>query len=68
LLWRRQEDGIVAINKCGQEQAVTVDTRFRFKWNHPYRDSLTDSLLPTIKGSSYTFRLPARSARMWIAQ
>ncbi len=68
LLWRRGEEGIIAINKCVQEQAVTVDTRFRFKWNHPYRDSLTDSLLPEIKGPSYTFKLPARTARMWIAE
>lgn len=68
LLWRRQEDGIVAINKCGQEQAVTVDSRFRLKWNHPYRDSLTGTFLPEIKGPSYTFKLPARSARMWIAE
>lgn len=68
LLWRRQEDGIVAINKCDEEREVTVDTRFKFKWNHPYRDSLTDSLLPEIKGPSYTFKLPARSARMWMAQ
>ncbi len=68
LLWRRQEDGIVAINKCAEERSITVDTRFRFKWNHPYRDSLTDSLLPEINNSSYTFKVPARSARLWIAQ
>lgn len=67
LLWRRQEEGIVAINKCAEDRLITVDTRFRFKWNHPYRDSLTGSLLPEIKGPSYTFRLPARSARLWIA-
>jgi alpha-amylase len=68
LLWRRAEDGIVAINKCDEERAVSVDTRFRFKWNHPYRDSLTGNLLPEIKGPSYTFRLPARSGSLWIAE
>ncbi|MBC1260593.1 alpha-amylase [Synechococcus sp. BSF8S] len=67
LLWRRQEDGIVAINKCGEQRSITVDTRFKFRWNHPYRDMLTDTLLPEIKGPSYTFHLPARSARMWYA-
>jgi alpha-amylase len=68
LLWRRQEDGIVAINKCAEQRAVTVDTRFKLRWNHPYRDSRTGSLLPEIKGPSYTFNLPPRSARLWIAQ
>lgn len=68
LLWRRQEDGIVAINKCAEEQSITVDTRFNFKWNHPYRDSLTGSLLPEIKGPSSTFKIPGRSARLWIAE
>ncbi|MCX5930361.1 MAG: alpha-amylase family glycosyl hydrolase [Cyanobacteria bacterium] len=67
LLWRRQEDGIVAINKCAQQRSITVDTRFRFQWNHPYRDMLTDSLLPEIQGPSYTFHLPPRTARMWAA-
>ena len=68
LLWRRQEEGIVAINKCGEERSITVDTRFKIKWNHPYRDSLTGNLLPEIKGPSYTFKLPARTARLWIAE
>ncbi|MCP9825828.1 alpha-amylase family protein [Synechococcus sp. EJ6-Ellesmere] len=67
LLWRRQEDGIVAINKCGQQRSITVDTRFKFRWNHPYRDMLTDAVLPEIKGTRYTFHIPARSARMWVA-
>lgn len=68
LLWRRQEDGIVAINKCAEPRAIEVDTRFRFKWNHPYRDAITGSALPRIEGPRYTFQLPARSARMWIAE
>ena len=68
LLWRRQEDGIVAINKCAEPRAVTVDTRFKLRWNHPYQDSLTGSLLPEIKGPSHIFNLPPRSARLWIAQ
>ncbi len=67
LIWRRLEAGIVTINKCDHERLITVDTRFRFKWNHPYRDMLTDSLLPEIEESTYTFRLPPRSARMWSA-
>lgn len=68
LLWRRQEDGIVAINKCAEDRTLTVETRFKFKWNHPYRDSLSGRWLPPIQGSKTTFKLPARSAQLWIAQ
>lgn len=67
LLWRRGEEGIAAINKCAEEKWITVETRFKFKWNHPYRDSLTGSLLPEIRGPRYTFKLPGRSARLWVA-
>ena len=68
LLWRRLEDGIVGINKCAEPRSVSVDTRFRFKWNHPYRESLTGSMLPEITGPIYTFQLPARTASLWMAQ
>lgn len=68
LLWRRGEDGIVGINKCGDERSLTVDTRFKLKWNYPYTDILTGNLLPEIQGPNYTFKLPARSASMWYAE
>ena len=68
LLWRRDEDGIVGINKCGQDHPLTVDTSFKLKWNHPYRDILTGELLPEIEAASYTFNLPARRANMWYAE
>lgn len=67
LLWRRGENGIVAINKCDQDVSFGIDTRFRFKWNHKYTDVLTNKQLAPIQGPNYTFRLPARSAQMWIA-
>ena len=67
LLWRRGEYGIVAINKCDGEVSFRVDTRFRFKWNHPYRDLLSQTVLPPIQGPDYTFKIPGRSAQMWIA-
>jgi len=68
LLWRREEDGIVGINKCGEERFLRVDTRFKLKWNHLYRDVLTGNALPEIEGPSYTFKLPARSASMWYSE
>ena len=68
LLWRRDEDGIVGINKCGEERPLTVETSFKLKWNSPYKDILTGNSLPEIQGPSYTFKLPARSASMWYAE
>ena len=67
LLWRREEEGIVAINKCGDPKTITVDTRFRFKWFHPYQDVLTEESTIEITGPSFRFEVPARSAQMWVA-
>jgi alpha-amylase len=68
LLWRRQEDGIAAINKCGFDQFITVDTRQKFKWNVTYRDALSNGGNTfQITGPLHTFHIPARSARMWYA-
>lgn len=66
LLWRREETGIVAINKCGEPRSITVDTKFKFKWFHPYQDVLTDEPPIEIRGPSFTFNLPQRSAHMWL--
>lgn len=67
LLWRREEEGIVVINKCEEPQNITVDTQFKFKWFHPYQDILTEDPPIEITESSFTFEVPARSARMWVA-
>ncbi|MDV3353821.1 alpha-amylase family protein [Leptothoe sp. LEGE 181152] len=67
LLWRREEEGIVAINKCEEPRKITVDTQFKFKWFHPYQDSLTEDPPIEITESSFTFEVPARRARMWFA-
>ena len=67
LLWRREEAGIVAINKCTNPQTITVDTRFKLKWFNPYQDILSDDPPIEITGSLFTFELPARSARMWLS-
>ena len=67
LLWRREEEGIVAINKCGESQNITVNTEFKFKWYHPYQDILSTNPPIEIDGSSFTFQVPGRSAQMWTA-
>ena len=65
LLWRREEDGIVGINKCGFDKQVIIDTRGKFRWNRTYRDSLDSANSLRITGESFTFELPGRQARMW---
>ena len=67
LLWRREEKGIVAINKCADTHAITIDTRFKLKWFYPYQDMLTEAPPIEIVGPTFTFELPARSAQMWAA-
>jgi alpha-amylase len=67
LMWRRDEDGIAGINKCGHDVSVALDTRGKLKWHVPYRDTLAGGVL-TITGESHRFDLPARDARMWYAE
>lgn len=67
LLWRREEAGIVALNKCEDARSVTVDTQFKFKWFHPYQDLLSEASSLEIKEPALTVEIPGRSAQMWIA-
>ncbi|MBE9068972.1 alpha-amylase [Leptolyngbya cf. ectocarpi LEGE 11479] len=67
LFWRRGEEGIVAINKCGEPQTVTVNTRFKLKWFHPYQDMLIEEPPIEVTGPTLTVTLPERSAHMWAA-
>ncbi|MCW5977866.1 MAG: hypothetical protein KIT09_07300 [Bryobacteraceae bacterium] len=68
LLWRREEDGIAGINKCGFAKDVTVDTRGKFRWNRTYRDRLDASNTVRISSESFTFNLPGRDARLWYVE
>ncbi|WP_331344214.1 alpha-amylase family protein [Cellvibrio sp. UBA7661] len=68
ILFRRGEEGVVGINKCGSQQNFSVNTNSRFKWYRNYRDVLTNGNLVYINSSSYTFALPARTARMWLPE
>ena len=67
-LFRRGEEGMVGINKCTSQQNFSVNTNNRFKWYRNYRDVLTNNALVYINSSSYTFALPARTARMWLPE
>ncbi|MEM6252447.1 MAG: alpha-amylase family glycosyl hydrolase [Cyanobacteria bacterium P01_D01_bin.156] len=68
LLWRREQAGIGAINKCGIPKTITVNTQSRFKWFHPYQDILTKTPPIEITSESFTFTLTPRSAQLWTAQ
>ena len=67
VLFRRGQEGIVGINKCGSTQSFNVSTHNRFYWYRNYRDVLSGSNLVYISGGSFNFSLPARQARMWYA-
>jgi alpha-amylase len=66
LLFRRGQEGVVGINKCGTEQAFSVTTNWRFYWSRDYVDTLSGNRL-RITGSPHQFRIPPRDARMWVA-
>ncbi|MEM9485777.1 MAG: alpha-amylase family protein [Cyanobacteria bacterium P01_F01_bin.116] len=68
LLWRRAEAGIVAINKCGEPHQIKVNTEFKFKWHHPYQDSLSNDPPIEINGPSFTFQIPSRTAQMFVSR
>lgn len=67
ILWRRGQDGIAGINKCGSEVSFDVDTNNRFFWFRNYRELFTNGTL-RIESGRYGFRLPGRSARMWVVE
>ncbi|MDP5150685.1 alpha-amylase family protein [Rheinheimera baltica] len=67
ILFRRGQEGVVGINKCGNSQNFNVNTNGRFYWYRNYRDALSGANLVYISGGNYTFSIPARQARMWYA-
>lgn len=68
LLFRRGQEGVVGINKCGYTVNFTVSTSEKFYWNRNYRDTITNSNVIKISGSPFQFSLPARTARMWLPE
>jgi alpha-amylase len=67
IVFRRGNQGIVAINKCGNSVAVPVAMAGSVLWwNTDYRDVLDASSVVRITGNTFTFNLPPRRARMWL--
>jgi len=67
ILFRRAQDGIVGINKCGSEVVFNVNTNQRFFWFRNYREQLTQSVL-RISTANHTFRLAPRAAAIWVIE
>lgn len=67
LIFRRGSLGIVGINKCGSAVNATVNMNNSVLWWYAnYVDTLGSGSVVNINSGSYTFSLPARSARMWL--
>lgn len=67
IVFRRGNLGLVAINKCGHSVAVPVNMAGSVLWwNTDYRDVLDAASVVRITGSTFTFNLPPRRARMWL--
>lgn len=67
LLFRRGNRGIVGINKCGNVVNTTINMNNSVLWwNTNYTDTLGSGNVVRISSGSFTFALPARSARMWL--
>lgn len=66
IVFRRGDAGIVGINKCGGPVNATVNTNGSVLWwNTNYTDALGSGSVVRITSGSYTFNIPARTARMW---
>ncbi len=66
LIFRRGNQGIVGINKCGSAVNASVNMNSSVLWwSVNYADVLGSGSVVNIQNGNYTFNLPARSARMW---
>jgi alpha-amylase len=68
LLFKRDHEGVVGINKCGYGIDVWVDTQAdNLWWYRNYADTLSNDV-QYITSQWHKFYLPAREARMWLMQ
>ncbi|MBD1855128.1 MULTISPECIES: alpha-amylase family glycosyl hydrolase [Leptolyngbya] len=64
LVFRRGEQGMVAINKSGTEQRVNLST-WGLKNPGQYRELIQGQTM-TLSGNQFSLSVPARSAQMWL--
>lgn len=66
LLFRRGEEGLVGINKCGHTVSFEVSTHNRFKWFRNYSDVMTGAVAFQVTSGTHRFELSPRSWKMWV--
>lgn len=66
LVFRRDKEGVVGINKCGSERWIELSTNGKYYWYRTYRDAFTGETFQ-INSSSKWVRIPGRNSRMWYA-
>lgn len=66
LVFRRGKEGVVGINKCGDERWIELPTEEKYYWFRDYRDTFTGEVFQ-ITSSSQWVRIPGRDSRMWYA-
>ncbi|UTA46961.1 alpha-amylase family protein [Simiduia sp. 21SJ11W-1] len=66
LAFRRGKEGLVGLNKCGEERWIKLNTDGNYYWYRNYRDALSGETF-SIDSSVKWVRIPGRSARMWYA-
>lgn len=66
IVFRRDQKGLVGINKCGYDKNISINTDGKLDWSKNYVDVFTASSFK-VNSSNYTINVPASSARMWLA-
>ncbi|MEO1573921.1 MAG: alpha-amylase family protein [Pseudomonadota bacterium] len=67
LVFRRGQQGLVGLNKCGGDRWVSLATNGRYFWFRTYRDTISGETFYIDSGTEWV-RIPGRSARMWAVQ
>jgi len=66
LVFKRGKEGLVGINKCGEERAHTIDTyQHEFNWYQEYKDTLSNAS-EVVSSRYHTLTIPAQTARMFM--
>lgn len=66
LVFKRGKQGLVGINKCGEERAYTIDTyQHEFNWYLEYKDTLSNAS-EVVSSRYHTLSIPAQTARMFM--
>ncbi|AFU98550.1 alpha-amylase family protein [Simiduia agarivorans] len=66
LAFRRGKEGVVGINKCGEEKWIKLNTNEKYYWYRNYTDVFSGETF-SIDASVKWIRIPPRAARMWTA-